>query len=1153
MGLLSLKVSAQAPNLVIIKQGTLKAESQCRGPKKMQMTIAIPQDTPHAYSHTDIRETSRNGNQSYSVSYDNNSQQVSILAVADSHNECGCFGFLCNKPGSNIAIEYTVYARRNECPPQPSIPSEDSVNIQDYQIALDQLNRSKSCNKAVLEFKKKDLIQQLKATIVGKITNKHNERKVLQVEELAKVQNLKNKIENVHKEISDIYPALANLGRSLREVRNEFNRGFDISYVASTVEWAKVQIQLEQEKKKNSIDILQQNPELKKLIESKRKWIPQQESTISIPFDSLMETSLWLWRLEEKVRSFNSLYDSTFYRLKRLQDELDCIQKDSPIQIEHSLHDALGLTEILGTLSQYKSKADEFYRKALDNKSSLARIHQLNSETIRDVLCEIDGGEAYCRKIKILQPSTSKVSPFPIGKLPFSLRSTSAPINSNRSHFSVIRPFGETICLTLEAYVAHDSNLRAVPAREGLKFVTVNDKPIAFNIDQSSLEYANGRVVRSKSNGCFPVHFLKMRSNRISLAYTYGDGSYIPGSSGAILYANFGKTNQQTICHESRSGGTQGKRQCQGQMILDLKDLDSGVHKRISDLQQKARDLDLEIRQETDELNQLQQKLGLYAGMNLEKIVPDELSRISSDLDEISIMMDDLKFRAELDKQQVYAEIAQILKNSSEQSLDEILLRRYDLNNDEILGPVVVPDLVFTENIVNAYKLGGTTNNSSADLAGAYLKVYKDISQEIQKSIDSNDFKKADSVFQSWKLTKVEMLKRLQERKAGAKELDLYRKTIVDIDAFIAKYFDSNGFFLAAKIPEDIKSFISSAEKGNKFAEQVRIAMNKNREDYLNAEQKAVRINYYMMIRAYNDLFTFSTAIDKANLSPKARKEVEQGLVALAESGFRIGASFTPAGKFIDFCEMVTGRSLCKPSGEELSAYDRSISGLGIFLGSGVLLRSLAKSDFIQNSKMISDLMMGFYRIIENNKGFFKADGENLSDVGRRLIRLVNPKIGKETAQEIIARSEKVMLETLKDFKNFSFVDPAEQNRLLKELRKYRLPAWDVKFGVMKGITASDRTFVRFFSSNSSVGGWMVPDSVVRGLTPLQIRETLALEEIPTKYIKVIVPAGEELFMGRISPNAFGGVRQGVQFFMEMPKSKYFKEIQDLKEIFGGL
>lgn len=65
MGLLSLNVYAQAPNLVIVKQGTLIAESQCRGPKKSQITIAIPQETPHAYSHTEIREISRNGNRSY--------------------------------------------------------------------------------------------------------------------------------------------------------------------------------------------------------------------------------------------------------------------------------------------------------------------------------------------------------------------------------------------------------------------------------------------------------------------------------------------------------------------------------------------------------------------------------------------------------------------------------------------------------------------------------------------------------------------------------------------------------------------------------------------------------------------------------------------------------------------------------------------------------------------------------------------------------------------------------------------------------------------------------------------------------------------------------------------------------------------------------
>lgn len=1086
------------------------------------------------------------------MNYDKNSQQVSILAMADTHNECGCFGFLCNRPGSNIAIEYTVYAQKNACPPEPSMPSEDSVNVQDYQIVLDQLNRSKICNQAVLELKKKELIQQFKSTIVGKVTNKHTERKVLQAEELAKVQVFKKKIEDVQKEIIAIYPLLANLARSLAEVRAEFDRGFNVSYVNSTIEWAKFQIQAEQEKKKNAVDFLDQYPELKKFIESKRKFIHPQGRTVHIPFGNLMDTFLWMERLQGKVGNFDSLYSSISYRMQKLQDQVDNIKRDSPIQIEHSLPEALGVTEIVSVLSQYKSKADEFHRKALDNQSSLERIHRLNADTIRDILCEIEGGSAYCRKIEIWQPSDSKFNSFPNGQSPFPKPFPPIPKHSNRSHFSAIRPFGETICLTLEFYVDYYSDMTPIPDRDGITFASVNDTPIAFKIDRNSVDYVNGRAVRSKLHGCFPVHFLKMRSNNISLKYTYGNGEYITGSSGAILYANFGKPTQQTICHESRTGGTQGRRQCQGQMILDLKDLDEGVHKRISDLQRKARDLDLEIRRENEELKELKTKLTYYGALDLEQIVPEELSQISIDLNEISILLDDLKFRAELDKQQVYSEITQILKNSNEQSLDEILLRNYDLNNDEILGPVVLPDLILTEAIVNAYKLGGISNGSGGDLASAYLKVYKDITQEIQKSIDSNDFKRADAVFQSWKHTKVEMLKRLHERKAGAKELDLYRKTVIDIEAFIAKYFDSNGFFLAAKIPEDIKSFISSAEKGNKFAEQLRVALNKNREDYLNAEQKAVRINHYMMIRAYNDLFTFSTANDKSTLSPKAREEVEQGLVAMAEAGFRIGASFTPVGKFVDFCELVTGRSLCKPSGEELSPYERSLSGLGIFLGSGALVRSIAKSDFIRNSNMISDLMMGFYRIIENNKGLIKADGENLSDVGRRFIRLFNRQVNKGTAQEIVARSEKVMLDTLRDFKSFSFVDPAEQNRILKDVRKYRLPAWDVRYGIMKGILSTEKTFVRFFSSNGKFGGWMIPESVVRGLTPVQIAEALALGSVPTSYVKIVLPAGEEIFMGRVAPNAFGGIRDGVQFFVQEVKRDYFKDVKLLKDIFGG-
>jgi hypothetical protein len=73
-------------------------------------------------------------------------------------------------------------------------------------------------------------------------------------------------------------------------------------------------------------------------------------------------------------------------------------------------------------------------------------------------------------------------------------------------------------------------------------------------------------------------------------------------------------------------------------------------------------------------------------------------------------------------------------------------------------------------------------------------------------------------------------------------------------------------------------------------------------------------------------------------------------------------------------------------------------------------------------------------------------------------------------------------------------------------------------------LTTAPTQFVRFFapndpiSSSKQVGSFIVGSNEVRGLTPAQIRNVLALPATPTMQTIVQVPAGTCLLIGTAGP-----------------------------------
>lgn len=990
----------------------------------------------------------------------------------------------------------------------------------------------------VLQNKRTGQIDLFGATILSKLEKRHGEKKAEAATNLAKVRELKDRLEKVKLETVEFRALSAELGKRVYDMEKAFRVGFDY---ASTLNYVSSQLAQYKDWKKEQLEALFADPKnarIKRMLDERRKFLGLLDKKQVAPSVSNPEFSTedWLFSLQRHLDSFNYYYDKLRARVTAARDlSAEIVREDVNLLQGADVAKAIGLDEIESLLLQYKSKANDIYAKGLENQEALKNIHSLNKKSIDDWLCASEG--LACPNVKWIVGTSfaAKANNFYSAKIP-----------SNR--------YTET-CLTMETSVDYNSDISAIPMQDNLNFATVNGRPVPFKIDQSSIRYDRGKIVRSRATSCFPSALLKSKSNTIEFKYQYGDGSPLRGGSSSTLYANYGKPTQRIICSESRQGSTVGLRGCSGTMILDLQDLDPALKRRIADLQVESRSLDIELRKQNHELEALKARLEYYAKLDVDKISPEEVREISDDLEYVANAMEQLRFRANLDREQVESEIVEMLVPEKGDSVDTILDKSYDLSNDRILGPLFIPDLKLMESTIEAYTLGGTKEKTTVELQNAYERVKKNTIRELETSVQTQNFKKADQVISGWKLAREEMFRRMKDRKAGALELDMFRNLVADVEAGIGRYFDSDGFYKAAQIPVDIKNLVSKGTKtGNQFADEIRIAMNKNIQDRLNAEQKVNQINFYMMMRAYDELIAFQTSQDKVNLAPQARKEIEKGLLGMVESGFRIGVSFTPVGKFVDFCELVTGRMLCKPGGEELTTADRALAGLGIFVGSGVVLRKLANSSIIRESKTIGLLGEIFADAALKMKESFAPTAETVEAIGAKVIRVFG---GNKpmTIAEARAFTDKLQREFRKDYAKITPIASDLENLRLHTIYDNPDIAWKRNTIILKGVSKAPKSYIRVYSSklNNMEKWWMTEEKLLIGRTPKEIKELLAISYVPDRFVKVTIPENAEIMLGRIGKNKNGGMEDAVQYYSPRVDADWFGRPTEIGEIFRGL
>jgi len=227
----------------------------------------------------------------------------------------------------------------------------------------------------------------------------------------------------------------------------------------------------------------------------------------------------------------------------------------------------------------------------------------------------------------------------------------------------------------------------------------------------------------------------------------------------------------------------------------------------------------------------------------------------------------------------------------------------------------------------------------------------------------------------------------------------------------------------------------------------------------------------------------------------------------------RMGVGAIPVvGDAVDLYEALTGKDFM--TGEDLSDAQRYLSLFGVFIGSGQMWRQTAAGI----EKEIADAAF---------KGRIKEAAENFAK-------------GKNWKKGIVAEDRIIMEREgseVNDQLRKQFPDPE------KYQNSYKLGS-----KVYERITVEEEEYVRVYTDGKITGEWVVKKSEIKGLTPAQMKKTLALKDTPTHWATVKIPAGTEIREGIVAQNEFGkgGGRQ-TEILSDL-KNDWYSDSKPIKE-----
>ena len=203
----------------------------------------------------------------------------------------------------------------------------------------------------------------------------------------------------------------------------------------------------------------------------------------------------------------------------------------------------------------------------------------------------------------------------------------------------------------------------------------------------------------------------------------------------------------------------------------------------------------------------------------------------------------------------------------------------------------------------------------------------------------------------AWKENQEAIKYSLQERAyASANEYAAFLNAQQRVFNFLANYLDESMWFRDSPIPIAIRQIVDDwGWGGDEDQKPWPYFLNARYlkygfETWYNEQLTPAQLLFLNMLpgtKDYVQAVAFMVKASEEGLDEvlAASDDVMQNLVY---AGLRVGVGFIPVvGTLLDFCELVTGTEFCMPGGRELSAFERSMAGVGLLAGNGALWRTL--------------------------------------------------------------------------------------------------------------------------------------------------------------------------------------------------------------------
>lgn len=245
------------------------------------------------------------------------------------------------------------------------------------------------------------------------------------------------------------------------------------------------------------------------------------------------------------------------------------------------------------------------------------------------------------------------------------------------------------------------------------------------------------------------------------------------------------------------------------------------------------------------------------------------------------------------------------------------------------------------------------------------------------------------------------------------KEADAFRSANEKVQNTILQFMDDSGWFRDHVAPQDARAFLDGLIDPKSDTEPtirekaLRLKLEINRWSPAPKPEMATFFTLLSGFRSWYEAYklTRSLSLDPGDVIDISRA-TESLMESLINTAASIGVSFVPfVGDSLDFCELVTGKEMCRPDGPDLSSTGRIFSGLGLIAGSGVFWRTIGKI-----GTATPQLAEGLARVAEQMSDLAKSAARSLA---KRLKKL-SPK-SLEYLQELNGREIEDLLNELGD------------------------------------------------------------------------------------------------------------------------------------------